>query len=167
MPQVVVMPSLLLAGWVHPPWSLTAQSVFVNVFPSLLLIDFATMKLNIMVAAHHAVCLCGHTFAVLTAPESFWFYFAGVVALEAGSGTACAWWLFGETRPKLSMTYALGMTASNVLAAAAQLIWSLSATSLSLPLRVVPTLVTAVLIYFRQIEMQNLMRGGRAASGTG
>jgi len=169
IPQAVVMPSLLIASWLVPTARDWAQQMFINVFGALLLFDFAALSLNPMMIAHHGTCLAGHVYAALTAPEAFGFYFASVVALEAGSATSCAWWVWGEERfPRaLTAAYVVGMTISNLLAIWALLRWYGHATSLPLIGRGAPVLITAVLVYFRQAEMHHVVYRGRGASSTG
>lgn len=172
LPQVVVMPGLLAASVVLPSWAAIAERTFVYVFASLLIFDFFALKLNGTMVAHHGVCLAGHAYAVWSAPEVFWYYFAAVAALEAGSGTSCIWWLVGDLYPSkpqpiCDALYARGMSLSNALCVCCLLTWSAKATSLGLVGRTAPVLITGVLIYMRQIEMSNIMQRGRAACSTG
>lgn len=167
LPQLIVLPTLLLAS-LHPPWTLTAQQVFINVFAGLLVFDFAVLKLNLLMVLHHGTCLLGHAYAIKLAPEAFPCYFAAVAALEAGSGCSCAWWLWGDQQPQFcTAAYKAGMTLSNMLATAGLLAWSKNASSLPLAGRVGPILITAALIYFRQAEMDALLKYGRGACKTG
>lgn len=158
LPQAVVMPGLFLMS-LRPGDEAWTRQVFINVFASLLLFDFAAMKLNGMMILHHGTCLLGHAYATLTAPEAFTSYFASVVALEAGSSTSCAWWIWGEKRLPKTMTamYTIGMTASNVLAALALGRWCQHATSLPVVARGAPVLITSVLIFVRQKEMVSVL----------
>ena len=59
---------------------------FAAIFPSLMLLDFVLCKLSRLIMAHHLVCVLGHVYACTVAARSFPAYFAGVVALEVGSG---------------------------------------------------------------------------------
>ena len=101
-----------------------ADRLFVYVFALFMVLDpFLAGHLDNIFYAHHAVCLLGHAIVVLTLPEeAFATYFAGVVALELGSGAMNVWAL---TRARFAtVLYALGMTASN--AAASYLSWQWS-----------------------------------------
>ena len=59
---------------------------FAAIFPSLMLLDFVLCELSPLIMAHHLVCVLGHVYACTVAARSFPAYFAGVVALEVGSG---------------------------------------------------------------------------------
>ena len=154
-----------------PSWTDVFERTFVYVFASLLIFDFLALQLNATMVAHHGVCLAGHAYAFWSAPEAFWYYFAAVAVLEAGSGTSCIWWLVGDIcekpPPFLDTLYARGMSLSNALCVYCMLTWSATATSLGLIGRTVPIALTAGLLYGRQAEMLNLMRHGRSACTTG
>ena len=172
LPQVIVLPSLVFASLFVPSWAAVFERTFVYVFASLLIFDFFTLELNSTMVAHHAVCLGGHAFAFCSAPEAFWYYFAAVAALEAGSGTCCFWWLVGDIYPTkphefCDMLYKAGMSFSNAVCVYCLLAWSTTATSLGLLGRCVPIFITAGLIYGRQAEMMNVMKNGRGAATTG
>ena len=167
LPQLVVLPFLLLLSVAAPSVALACERAFVIVFASILLFDFAVLELAPMLQLHHATCLVGHGFALWRAPEAFADYHAAVVALEVGSGLSSVWWLWGEVTSFPTPLYAVGMTASNGAAAWAALTWSMQAASLPVAARAVPLIITAALIYLRQVEMHNLLRYGRSACTTG
>lgn len=170
LPQLVVMPSVLVVRAAVPSAAAACDAIFARVFGSLIIFDFAAYRLGKTMVMHHAVCLAGHALAISTAPAAFGFYHAAVVALEVGSGTSCMWWAWGETalRRSAPSLYAIGMSTSNALAAVALLGWSAAARpSLSPAVRAVPALITAYLVYLRQVEMQNLLRYGKDSSSTG
>ena len=172
LPQVVVMPSLLLWSVASPTWASVAERTFVYIFASLLIFDFFTLQLNATMVMHHSVCLGGHAYALANAPEAFWYYFAAVAALEAGSGTSCVWWLAGDimggrTPPSLDTLYKAGMSLSNAVCVWCLVNWSLTAASLGTAARLLPIPITAALIHGRQAEMMGIMKHGRSASTTG
>ena len=171
LPQVIVMPSLLSWSLASSTWAPVAERTFVYIFPSLLIFDFLALQLNTTMVLHHSVCLLGHIYAFLNAPEAFWYYFAAVVLLEAGSGTSCIWWLIGDILgsppPSCSTLYKVGMSLSNAMCVWCLANWSLAAGSLGLAGRIMPIPITAVLIHGRQTEMMGIMKHGRGACTTG
>ena len=105
---------------------------FTYLFALYMLLDFVLVKLTPIMYAHHAACLTGHLLTCLLLPGGFVTYFAGVVALEFGSGCMNFWLLdYGSNwRTRL---YVVGMTLSNAAAVLAGVQWAALDLPLELP----------------------------------
>jgi len=123
--------------------------LFILIFGGFLLYDFVVLDIRPALAVHHVVCLLGHAYVVVfvgSRDAAFYWYFAGVVALEAGSAACNAWCLW----PSHSLPiYVVGMTASNAASIACVRRWALG-TAASRRARVISVTVTVLLICVRQ-----------------
>ena len=132
--------------------------VFTYVFALYMVLDlFLAGHMDSIYYAHHGVCVLGHMIVVFTLPEeAFSTYFAGVVALELGSGVMNVWALTGARWA--NALYAVGMSASN--AAAAYLTWQWSQLPIALAPKVLCLVVAAFLIVLRQQACHENLRIG-------
>ena len=137
-----------------------ADMLFIYVFALFMLLDpFLGGHLDVIFYVHHGVCLLGHgivVFALHHVEGAFDTYFAGVVALELGSGAMNVWAL---TRARwANALYAVGMSASN--AAAACLTWQWSQLPIALMPKVICLVVATALIVLRQQACHENVRIG-------
>ena len=168
LPQVLALPAVLMVAKFCPSVSITCERLFFYIFGHLMVFDFLKLDLNGVMIAHHSVTLFGHTFALMLSPPlAFSKYWAGATALEMGSGACCMWWNWGDQHKVLDQVYGIGMTLSNIYAGSQLLRWAQYCTSLAMPARVFPVLVTSYLIYGRQKECMRVLRDGRGAATTG
>ena len=136
----------------------TADWLFTYVFMLYMLLDFVLAgHLDFIYYIHHSVCVLGHMIVVFALPdEAFTTYFAGVVALELGSGAMNVWAL---TRARwANALYAIGMTLSN--AAAAYLTWRWSQLQIALVPKAVCLVVASALVVLRQKACHENVRVG-------
>ena len=150
--QFVLFPAALAFRGAVADW------LFTYVFALYMLLDLVLAgHMDSIYYAHHGVCVLGHAIVVFTLPEeAFRTYFAGVVALELGSGVMNVWALTGARWA--NGLYAAGMSASN--AAAAYLTWRWSQLPIALAPKVVCLIVAASLIVLRQQACHENVRIG-------
>ena len=92
-----------------------------------------------------------HVVAAFVVPRGFPLYFAGVVALELGSGVCNVFYL--EAPPQgaaVTLLYAVGMTASNVGASACARLWCSRDVVEPLSGRVLGFFLTGIIVLLRQ-----------------
>lgn len=112
MTQFVALPALTLGNFLLSGDE-TFIGTFVIIFPLLMLVDFATMRLAMAppLIVHHIVCVICHFYAIVI-EVGVQAYFAGVFALEIGSG-AISLFTFAPQRMPPGILLAM-MTASNL-----------------------------------------------------
>lgn len=157
VPQVTQLLTLPLLWWYRSPQS---EWAFTFCFAMYMLLDFALVKLDALITAHHLFCLLGHVIVCgFMPPPAFAVYFNGVVALELGSGCMNVF-LLRPTSWRVAL-YAIGMTASNAAAAALALEW----VRLEIPIapKVLNIAITVVMVVLRQKSCVKWIRGGPAS----
>jgi hypothetical protein len=141
--------------------------LFMLLFCAYLTLDYVLGgQMDVPCSAHHAACLLGHAIVCLLLSDGFGTYFAGVVALEAGSGCMNVWLLDTGSRFRPAF-YALGMTASNAAALWVLLEWAdlpISVTRAYLRHAIAGStlclVITLVLVVLRQKAcIENVRRG--------
>ena len=151
--QVVLFPvTLALRGAM-------ADRVFTYIFALYMVLDlFLAGHLDSIYYIHHAVCFVGQTIVVFVLQDeaSFATFFAGVVALEAGSGVMNVWALTQARWTKA--LYFVGMSVSN--AAAAYVTWQWSQLPIALAPKAICLVVAASLIVLRQQACHENLRVG-------
>ena len=103
-----------------PPHRPTATATVVAqtylfVFGGFMLYDFVILRpMRLALQVHHLVCLVFHAYAAAlsTSDGGFRYYFAAVVALEAGSAANNVWCLWPDASASVAV-YAVGMWVSN------------------------------------------------------
>lgn len=141
----------------------------VSIFALFMLLDFyyhcllpplsVLPVLRPVMVVHHCVCLLGHLYATLICPRaSVPYYLSAICCLEVGSGFANIFFL----RDKDAMSwwaYMLGMTVSNLGASAYTLGWNARARAAGAHslMRWPAVLITAALIYLRQVELRKYL----------
>ena len=139
--------------------------MFLYIFAAFLLCDFFTHEPVPMMLWHHIGCLLGvraranrrhrrcaqHVVAAFVVPRGFPLYFAGVVALELGSGVCNVFYL--EAPPQgaaVTLLYAVGMTVSNVGASACARLWCSRDVVEPLSGRILGFFLTGIIVLLRQ-----------------
>ena len=150
--QFVIFPAAFAWRGAEADW------LFVYVFFLYMVLDlFLAGHIDFIFYVHHGVCVLGHTIVVFTLQEeAFTTYFAGVVALELGSGVMNVWALTNARWA--NALYAVGMTASNT--AAAYLTWQWSQLSIARAPKAICLVVAAGLIVLRQQACHENVRVG-------
>lgn len=138
--QLLVLPVCWCTGQ-------AGERTFIYIFALYMLLDFVLVKLDTLLIVHHVFCLVGHIIVVVVLPEGLPIYFAGVVALELGSGTMNQFALWPDKGPRAAV-YAVGMTVSN--GAALWLTYEWSRLPIPLPPKVLNALITAIMVFMRQ-----------------
>ena len=129
-------------------YALGAGTCFSIIFTLFMGMDFVIAgRVEDLIPLHHIVCLMGNAAVMIHMPDGFDTYFAGVVALEFGSGVFNVWSLTPTARWR-AVLFAIGMTASNAAACALAYQWA------QLPLMRVPKalclITTLGLVFMRQ-----------------
>jgi hypothetical protein len=154
--------SSLGTQWVIFPWCYfhgaeVGERLFIYVFTLYMLLDFVVVKLDALLIVHHIFCLLGHALVCVYEPIGLPMYFAGVVALEMGSGSMnqyCVYpgWVGG------AILYAVGMSVSNVVALYFAYRWCL------LPLspwtKLLNMAITVVMVFLRQKSCRKYIKHG-------
>lgn len=137
----------------------TATRAFVYVFALYLLLDFVITQLSTLLVVHHVFCLLGHLIVAFALPATLPVYFAGVVALELGSGFFNLWCLRPDSEAR-ALLYIVGMTISNAAACAVGYRW----VQLDIPLapKVLNTIISAIMVVMRQKACYKNIKGHRA-----
>jgi len=101
----------------------TYESMFALLFAAMLAKDYVLISMSPLIHLHHFGCYVGHTFVIFAIPRGFPVYFAGVVALEFGTGFYNIYLLAktaeGRDKPPLrpyAIIYLVMMTLSNAMA---------------------------------------------------
>jgi hypothetical protein len=135
--------------------------MFVGVFPSWLLLDYALLHLRPLMHKHHLLCLVGHLAGCLVWPDGLPFYFSGVVALELGSAACNIHCIYGPQSLSSALVYSIGLTLTHLVMCTSVRDWARHTHANKLAkLWVVATMV--VLAALRQREWLNAMRADAA-----
>jgi hypothetical protein len=87
------------------------EAAFIYIFALYMICDMLLVPISRLILLHHIFCLLGHALVVFWLSSGFATYFAGVVALEIGSGAMNAF-LLRQNRCS-SAIYLLTMSLSN------------------------------------------------------
>lgn len=154
--------SSLGTQWVVLPWcyfrgAAIGERLFIYVFALYMLFDFVIVKLDALLIVHHIFCLLGHVLVCVYEPIGLPTYFAGVVALEMGSGCMnqyCVYPLWAGGAP----LYMVGMSISNVAGLYFAYKWCL------LPIspwtKLLNVLITVIMVFLRQKSCRKYITHG-------
>ena len=163
IPQMIVMPVLLLCSKVNAELSESCQRLFFAIFAHKILTDFSSVSLSKAMFIHHTTCLMGHMYAFVVAPEASDDYHMAVTVFEVGSGACNIWWSWRHIHPPvIDCLYAGMMTISNIIGYAACMSWALHAVSLHLASRALSVSIVLCLIHWRQKEMRAVLHDRNA-----
>lgn len=115
-------------------------------------------KQDFMVKVHHVFCLLGHALVIGALDgDAFSVYFAGVVALEVGSGSMNVWLLKSTSNWRATFFF-VAMSTSNAVACCIAWEWA------KLPMAIAPKalclVITAALVVLRQQACIDCLRHG-------
>ena len=128
---------------------------FSYIFALYMLTDIVLFKdLNPLLKLHHVGCLLGLVLGLAGVPSGFPFFAAGVLSLEIGSASMNLFCLYPHRRDCLR-TYAVIMTASNLLGAYCFLGWAACAEML--PTRTLGGLLSTAFLLIRQKSLMDVL----------
>ena len=133
------------------------ERLFCYIFALYMLIDFMVVKLDFILILHHIFCLVGHAIICVYEPEGFMQYFAGVVALELGSGCMNQYCVYPNSALGAPL-YVVGMSVSNLAGLYSAYQWSLLPASFSTKAFNIITIV--VIVFMRQKSCYKYIRKG-------
>jgi hypothetical protein len=154
--------SSLGTQWVVFPWcyfcgAATGQRLFIYVFALYMLLDFVIVKLDTLLIVHHIFCLLGHALVCMYEPIGLPTYFAGVVALEMGSGCMNQYCVYPRWAGG-ALLYAVGMSISNAAGLFFAYRWWL------LPIspwtKLLNVVITVIMVFLRQKSCRKYIRHG-------